>query len=206
MIDFTTLAAMGTAFFVVAASPGPGNLASATVSMMHGRRIGLTFAAGLASGLMFWGLLAAMGMGAVLQSSATVLFVLKLLGGGYLLWLALQSGRSAVNRTARSNLNATDGRWYFRGLLLNLSNPKAILAWMAAFSVGLTSENGLSQLVAGMGLCILITILNATFWAILFSVEGVMSAYRKTKRNVDVVVSGLFAVAGLGMIRSAFSR
>jgi len=91
VIDLTAMIAMGTAFFVVAASPGPGNLAGATVAMMHGRRIGLTFAAGLASGLIFWGLLAAMGMGAVLQSSATALFAFKLLGGAYLLWLALQS-------------------------------------------------------------------------------------------------------------------
>jgi len=206
MIDLTALAAMGTAFFVVTASPGPGNLAGATVAMTHGRRIGLAFAAGLASGLIFWGLLAAMGMGAVLQSSATVLFVLKLLGGAYLLWLALQSGRSALNRTVPPRPDATGGRWYFRGLLLNLSNPKAILAWIAAFSVGMTTENGLSQLAAGMALCVVITILNATFWAMLFSVGGVMSTYRRVRRKVDIVVSGLFVVAGFGMLKSAFAR
>lgn len=206
MIDLTALAAMGTAFFVVAASSGPGNLAGATVAMMHGRKTGLTFAGGLASGLIFWGLLAALGMGAVLQSSATALFVLKLLGGAYLLWLALQSGRSAAKRAAPLPPGATGGRWFFRGLILNLSNPKAILAWMAAFSVGLTAENGLGQLVVGMGLCILITVANATFWAMLFSVGGMMAAYRKARRKVDVAVSGLFTIAGLGMIRSAFSR
>ncbi|PHQ99879.1 MAG: lysine transporter LysE [Marinosulfonomonas sp.] len=206
MIDCTALAAVGTAFFVVAASPGPGNLASASVSMAHGRRIGLTFAAGLASGLIFWGFLAAMGMGAILQSSATALFVLKLLGGAYLLWLALQSGRRSVKRIVHSSPDAAAGRWYVRGLILNLSNPKAVLAWMAAFSVGLDTENGSGTLIAAMGLCITITILNATFWAMLFSVKGMMTAYRKAQRRVDAVVSGLLAVAGASMIRSAFAR
>jgi threonine efflux protein len=206
MIDITALIAMGTAFFVVTASPGPGNLAGATIAMTHGRRVGLIFAAGLASGLVFWGLLAAMGMGAVLQSSANALFVLKLLGGGYLLWLALQSGRMAANRSMKPPAAVTGGRWYFRGLILNLSNPKAILAWMAAFSVGLTTENGLNQLIAGMVLCILITLLNASFWALLFSVQGMMTAYQRTRRKVDAVVAGFFTIAGLGMIRSAFAR
>jgi len=81
VIDFTNLAAVGLAFVVVAASPGPANLAAATVALTHGRKTGLIFAIGLTLGLSFWGILAAMGMGAVLQGSATVLFVLKLLGG-----------------------------------------------------------------------------------------------------------------------------
>jgi len=205
VIDFTALTAVGMAFFIVAASPGPGNLAGAAVAMTHGRRVGLTFAAGLASGLIFWGLLAAMGMGAVLQSSAQALFFLKLLGGGYLLWLALQSGRSS-KRIARPSFEVAGGRWYLRGLLLNISNPKAVLAWMAAFSVGLDTSTGLGMLVAAMVLCIAITLANASFWALLFSLKGMMAVYRKTRRRVDAVLCGIFTLAGLGMIRSAFAR
>jgi len=206
MIDFTALVAIGTAFFVVTASPGPGNLAGATVAMTNGRRIGLTFAAGLASGLTFWGLLAALGMGAILQSSANALFALKLLGGGYLLWLAVQSGRSAVRRGPQVALDVASGRWYIRGLILNLSNPKAVLAWLAAFSVGLDTANGMGTLIAAMGLCITIVIVNATFWAMLFSSKGMMAAYERSRRWVDGVVAGMFAVAGFGMLRSAFAR
>ncbi len=206
MIDLTALAAVGTAFFVVAASPGPGNLAGAAVAMTHGRRVGLIFASGLASGLIFWGLLAAMGMGVVLQSSARALFFLKFLGGGYLLWLALQSGRSSMSRAVRPSFEVAGGRWYLRGLLLNISNPKAVLAWMAAFSVGLDTSTGLGMLVASMVLCIAITLVNASFWALLFSLKGMMAVYRKARRRVDAVLCGIFTLAGLGMIRSAFAR
>ncbi|MCF6233117.1 MAG: LysE family translocator [Rhodobacteraceae bacterium] len=206
MIDLGALTAIGVAFFVVAASPGPGNLAGATVAMTHGRRVGLTFAAGLATGLAFWGLVAAMGMGAILQSSATALFVLKLAGGVYLLWLAALSARSSLSRTARAAVIVTGGRWYVRGLLLNLSNPKAVLAWMAAFSVGLDPANGPGTLIAAMVLCFAITALNATFWAVAFSFGGMMRAYRAVRRRVDAVVAGLFAIAGFGLIRSAFAR
>ncbi len=147
-----------------------------------------------------------MGMGALLKGSATALFILKLLGGGYLLWLALLSGRAALNQTMRPALPVTGGRWYFRGLLLNLSNPKAILAWLAAFSVGIDASDDLKTLTAAMAMCIAITLVNATFWAMVFSLAGVMEAYRKTRRRVDAAVAGLFAIAGLAMIRSAFAR
>lgn len=55
MIDFGTLLTVGLAFWVVAASPGPANIANASVAMQHGRKSSLIFGAGLSVGLMFWG-------------------------------------------------------------------------------------------------------------------------------------------------------
>ena len=49
------LGAIALAFLVVAASPGPANLACASVAMARGRRDGLRIAAGLAIGLALWG-------------------------------------------------------------------------------------------------------------------------------------------------------
>lgn len=206
MTDLTTLAAIGAAFVVVAASPGPANLATATVAMTHGRRVGLTFALGLSCGLVFWGLLAATGMGAVLQGSAAALFVLKLLGGCYLLWLACQSGRAALRGDGGPAPRVSSGRWFVRGLVLNLSNPKAVFAWMAALSVGLDPDDDLRSVAAATALCALIGLLNATGWALLFSLDGMMAAYRRARRWIDGVVAGLFALAGLGLIRSALLR
>ena len=46
--------------------------------------------------LAFWGVVAATGMGALLQSSAYALSVVKVLGAAYLLYLAVQSARAAI--------------------------------------------------------------------------------------------------------------
>ncbi|MBL4767101.1 MAG: LysE family translocator [Rhodobacteraceae bacterium] len=208
MIDFATLATIGAAFVVVASSPGPANLACATVAMSYGRKTAMIFALGLTLGLVFWGLLAALGLGAVLQGSATVLFVLKLCGAFYLLWLAYQSGRSALSTQKQTGPELVAGRWFLRGLILNLSNPKAVFAWMAALSVGLDPNDGLGAVAAATGLCAFIGLLNATGHAWLFSIGGVMAAYRRARHWFDGVAASLFALAGLGLglIRSAFTR
>ncbi|MEM7176835.1 MAG: LysE family translocator [Pseudomonadota bacterium] len=194
------------AFLVMAASPGPANIATATVAMRFGRLRSLWFGLGLSLGLAVWGLVAATGMGAILQGSAHLLFVLKIAGGLYLLWLAVQSGRSALRGTGSEIRTAGEGRWFLRGLLLNLSNPKAVVAWMAALAMGLDAGAGSGRVAAVTGLCIAIGVANYTLYALVFSLPGVMAGYRRICRWVDAVVAGLFTIAGLGLIRSAFSR
>jgi threonine/homoserine/homoserine lactone efflux protein len=206
MIDATTLLAIGLAFFVVAVSPGPANISNAAIAMSHGRRKSLTYATGLSCGLGVWGVVAATGMGAVLQGSVHVLIGMKLFGGAYLLWLAYQSGRSAM-RTQSSDVAAvSQGRWFLRGLALNLSNPKSVIAWMAALAVGLDPGDGVGALIVATALCIGLGFVNNWLYSIVFSMTGMMAVYRRTRRSVDGVVAGLFAIAGLGLIRSAVAR
>ena len=100
MIDWTGLASIFFAFFVVAASPGPATLTVSAVSAASGRKSGLIFGTGLSIGLAFWGLVAATGLGAVLQASTHLLVAQKIAGGIYLLWLAFGSARSALRATA----------------------------------------------------------------------------------------------------------
>lgn len=206
MIDLTSLAVTALAFFVVAVSPGPANISNAAIAMSFGRKSSLIYGAGLSTGLIFWGVVAASGMGAVLQSSFYVLMVLKILGGAYLLWLAWQSGRSAARAGQSDPAVPNQGRWFWRGVVLNLSNPKSVIAWMAALSVGLGPEDGLASVAAATSVCILAGFANNALYSMLFSVGGMMAAYRKGRRWIDGVVAGLFAVAGLGLIKSAFSR
>ncbi|GAB5448860.1 LysE family translocator [Gymnodinialimonas sp.] len=208
MSDLTTLLAIGGAFVVVASSPGPANLAAATVAMANGRRVGLVFALGLSVGLAFWGVLAAVGLGAILSQSATALLVLKILGGAYLLWLAWQSGKSAMRRGPSDASAAPQGggRWFWRGLLLNLSNPKAVFAWMAALSVGLDPSDGTGAVIGATVMCAVIGLINATGHAWVFSFPGIMARYRRARRWIDGTVAALFAGAGFGLIRSALAR
>ena len=194
------------AFFIVTISPGPANIALATVSMQHGRQKGMRFGLGLALGLALWGVVAATGLGVVLQTSAIALTVLKVFGAVYLLWLAYQSAKSATQATTAGK-NATDnGKWFYRGLLLNLSNPKAVVAWMAALSMGLGADNNLMQLIALTVCCMALGILNYLGHAFAFSITGVMATYRAFRRWIDGVVAGLFALAGFGLLRSGLSR
>lgn len=208
MSDAAALAAIAGAFVIVASSPGPANLAAATVAMAQGRRTGMIFALGLSAGLWVWGLLAATGLGAVLQTSATVLGVLKVLGGLYLLWLAFGSARAAARPAsgAAPAMPVPGGRWFWRGLALNLTNPKAVFAWMAALSVGLDRQNDLAMIALATAICGLIALLNAMGHVWLFSFPGAMAAYRRARAWIEGTAAVLFSLAGLGLIRSALAR
>ena len=98
------------------------------------------------------------------------------------------------------------GKWFWRGVVLNLSNPKAVFAWMAALAVGLNPDDGATAVIAATGLCALIGLLNATGHAWVFSFPGVMARYRRARRWIDGTVAALFAGAGIGLIRTAVAR
>ena len=204
MSELPNIVVIALAFLIIAVSPGPANIATATLSMRYGRGVGLRFGLGLAAGLAFWGIVAATGMGALLQGSIYFLTALKVFGGLYLLWLAVQSARSAVRHGKEAAEGNAAGRWFRRGLLLNLSNPKAVLAWMAALSMG--AESGGHMVATATALCMLIGLANYMFYAVVFSLGGAMMAYQRLKRLLDGAVAGLFAMAGFGLLRSAFTR
>jgi len=206
LVEFENIIAIALAFFIVTVSPGPANIAVATVSMSSGRKNGLLFGLGLSVGLGFWGIVAATGMGVILQSTASLLTIFKVLGGLYLLWLAVQSGRSVMRKAGNVASPVDQGRWFWRGLILNLSNPKAVVAWMAALSMGLGEEGNTSIVVGATLICTMLGFVNYAGYAMAFSRSGFMTGYKRLRRWIDGVVAGLFAVAGIGLLRSAFTR
>ncbi|WP_306112707.1 MULTISPECIES: LysE family translocator [unclassified Roseovarius] len=206
MVDATTLIAVGVAFWVIAASPGPANISNAAIAMRYGRRASVIYGLGLSVALVFWGVLAATGMGAVLQASAWLLVVLKLLGGGYLLWLAWQSGRSALRTRDTAVAEIGAGRWFWRGVILNLSNPKSVIAWMAALSMGLNPSDTVVSVLVTTLVCVAVAFLNNLSYSLLFSMGGMMALYRRGRRWIEGATAALFATGGLALIRSAVSR
>lgn len=211
-MDLSALLTIAMAFFVAAASPGPATLALASVAMGSGRKSGLLFGVGLAVGLGVWGIVAAIGLGSVLQASNYALTALKLLGGAYLLWLAWLSARSASRPSDHVTSdgvgavkdNITHGFW--RGLILNLSNPKAVFAWMAALSVGLGSGSNVAHVAIATVTCMMLGLAIYAAYALVFSTSGAMTVYARARRWIEGVIAGLFAIAGLGLIRSAFVK
>ena len=205
-MDLSALLPIFAAFFVVAVSPGPANIAVATIAMSRGRTAAMRFGMGLGTGLAFWAIIAATGLGAVLQGSAIALTVLKLFGGCYLLWLAYKSCKSAAAPAPQAATQTGTDKWFVRGLFLNLSNPKAVVAWMAALSMGMGQGGSWTTLGVATLVCVGLGYANYAGHALAFSVGGFMAAYARARRWIDGTVAAFFAVAGFGLIRSALAR
>ena len=76
-------------------SPGPAVFAIIGTSMTHGRKAGLTISLGIFAGSFTWACAATLGLAALLQTYAIALEVLKILGGLYLIYLAIKAFRAA---------------------------------------------------------------------------------------------------------------
>lgn len=119
-------------------TPGPDVLFIVSHALKSGVRAGLVAALGIVSGCFVHVVTAALGVGALLATSATAFTLLKWVGGGYLVWMGLRLLRSRpdASRVVPAALvpdeTAADlRRVYLRGFLNNVLNPKVALFFLA---------------------------------------------------------------------------
>ncbi len=131
VLAFTLLAALMTV------SPGADTLLVVRNVLRGGRRDGVVTAFGICSGLYVHALLSALGISVLLLHSATAYTALKIAGAVYLVWLGLQSLRSAAaelpQATAASAQAARVPSWrsWREGFITNVLNPKVIVFYLA---------------------------------------------------------------------------
>lgn len=124
-------------------TPGPNMAWLALLAATAGRATGWAAVAGIGLGLAIQGVLAAMGLAAVLTAWPVAYATLHAVGVGYLLWLALESWRDARNPAHHLPGGGEDGPTGFRrGLVTNLLNPKAALFYIMVLPDFLPSEAG----------------------------------------------------------------
>ncbi|RII83517.1 LysE family translocator [Neopusillimonas maritima] len=117
---------------LLALSPGPDNLFVLMQSAMWGKNAGMAVVLGLCTGLIGHTVAVAVGLAAVFAASETAFLVLKLAGAAYLLYLAWGAFRAPVS-TAPETRPPALSHWalYRRGIIMNLTNPKVSLFFLA---------------------------------------------------------------------------
>ena len=123
--------------FVLNATPGVDMMITASRTLQYGLRGGLATALGVNAGCIVHTLAAAFGLAALLSASATAFALVKWVGAGYLLWLAVgmlrgaAAGSAAVPATARPEVAAGGVALFRQGLFTNVLNPKIALFFLA---------------------------------------------------------------------------
>jgi threonine/homoserine/homoserine lactone efflux protein len=120
---------------LIAASPGPSTMLIIRQSL-HSRRAGFLTVLGNESGVFVWGVVAALGLTALLAASQLAYDVLRIVGAvtlivfGVRTLLAARRGGAGEEQAVQGP--ARSGRASYRaGLLLNLANPKAAVFAMS---------------------------------------------------------------------------
>ncbi|PLC50145.1 threonine transporter RhtB [Pollutimonas subterranea] len=117
---------------LLALTPGPDNLFVLMQSALWGRGSGMLVVLGLCTGLIGHTVAVTAGLAAVFATSEAAFTVLKLAGAVYLLYLAWGALRAPGGVDAQAKpVRQSKGQLYRRGILMNLTNPKVSLFFLA---------------------------------------------------------------------------
>jgi threonine/homoserine/homoserine lactone efflux protein len=131
------------ASFLLGLAPGPDNIFVMTQSALYGRRSGLLVTVGLCTGLVVHTSAVAFGVAAVIRASATAFAALKIVGACYLLYLAWHAFRAPASGADGAEAAAVTGpRLYARGIVMNVTNPKVSIFFLAFLPQFVVPESG----------------------------------------------------------------
>jgi threonine/homoserine/homoserine lactone efflux protein len=120
------------AALVLLVIPGPAVFYILGRSIGQGRGAGLVSALGISVGCLFHTAAAAVGLSALLMSSAVAFSAVKYLGAAYLIYLGIQKLRNEEAAEFSGNIRPVKlSRIFAQGIVVNVLNPKAALFFLA---------------------------------------------------------------------------
>jgi threonine/homoserine/homoserine lactone efflux protein len=195
---------------VVILAPGPDTVIVTKNALIHGRRAALGSAVGVNTGLLIWTTAAALGVAAVIRSSAVAFDVLKVAGAVYLVWLGVQALLAARRRTAIVDGEARSGRdagWapgFRQGLLSDLGNPKIAVFFTTLLPQFVSSHHPVLLPYLGLGV-IFVTI--TLVWLCFYALLAVQLSDLLTRPSVKAALDRISGIVLIGLgVRIALER
>ncbi len=134
----------GLAALIMVISPGPNMIYLISRSLSHGKSAGIISLFGVMCGFLFHILMVSFGLTAIFFAIPYAFLVVKVLGVGYLLYLAYHSIKSE-NRVFNANMNLKPDKplkLFNIGLMTNILNPKMAIFYLSFFPQFIRPENG----------------------------------------------------------------
>ncbi|MCD8338995.1 MAG: LysE family translocator [Burkholderiales bacterium] len=134
---FEQWVAFAIASIIISLAPGPDNIFVLMQSVIYGRTAGFKIISGLCSGLLIHTFLVTIGVSALIRASPSAFLILKIAGAAYLVYLAVLAWKapaaSLEEKTGVTKKPMTFWTWWRRGFIMNLTNPKVIVFFLAFF-------------------------------------------------------------------------
>lgn len=212
MPDASTFALFVAAALVFLIVPGPSVMYIVARSVEGGRVAGLLSMLGVQAGALVHVAFAALGISAILASSAAAFSVVKLLGAAYLVWLGLKRILAHDEEDYEANVESESlSRLFSQGMIVNVLNPKTALFFLAFLPQFVDASRGAawSQIVSlGVAFVILAACTDGLY-ALLSGTAGdwlrrqnASPRFRKATRYVSgsvyIALGAITAVSGSG--------
>ena len=184
-------------------SPGPDLLFVLSRTLSGGRRVGVASVCGVCSGALVHVAAAALGISAIMATSALAFAVVKYVGAAYLLYLGAQALRSA-GATASFNLEAAPqvSVWqaYRQGILVDVLNPKAAIFFMAFLPQFVRPDHGavaLQLVILGVLVVLVAVVVECAMVLLAARASSALRSNRRLSLWLDRVLGSV--LIGLGI-------
>ena len=203
-LDVSVLPAYLTAVLLICIAPGPDMAYMVATGIGGGRSAATRAALGVTVGVVVYAVAVAAGLGALVGRHPGVLTLLESFGAVYLGWLAYGTFQDALHTHANTNdADTASTGWFRRGLIVNLTNPKVLLFFLAFLPqfLGHSHHPSLQLLMLGLlfqaiGLVVDLTIgwTAGGFRDKVLARPGVLRAMTYTSAGVFVVLAVMVSV------------
>ena len=205
MSHLIVLATVFSIFIPAMMLPGPDFIAVVRSSMIRGTRAGLLTTLGVSLGLGFYATLSLVGLAAILVEYQWLTWVVRILGGGYLVYLGVrlllsrrqpvEIAASEIAAEAVGDATKTPHPVVF-GFLVTMTNPKAIVLFASVFATSVTASTPAWL----MALMVVLVIASAALWYALVSVfmssSAVVGRFRGAQHWIERVAGVCFVAIG----------
>ncbi|UCZ73635.1 threonine export protein RhtC [Dickeya zeae] len=189
-------------------SPGPDFFFVSQTAISRSRREALMGVLGITLGVLVWAAIALLGLHLLLERMAWLHRIVTVGGGLYLCWMGWQLLRSALRQRAHQEDGTVEvalpqrGKTFMRGLLTNLSNPKALIYFGSVFSLFVGDDVGAAARWGLFTLISLETLLWFSVVALVFALPVMRRGYQRLAKWVDGLAGALFTGFGIHLIIS----
>lgn len=183
---------------VSVASPGPGVALLLGIALSQGRARAVAASFGIAAGAACLALATTQGLGLLMERVAWLSTVIRLAGICYLLWLAVKAWRRAIEppsiAIAHVDRPASGlSRAFAAGYLMQITNPKAIVFWLAIATVGATNGAPMPVLATFIAGAFALSLAGHGAYAVLLSSSPFRLAYDHARRWIEAAIGTFLA-------------
>ena len=194
---------------IALASPGPDFFFVSQTAASRSRKEAMMGVIGITLGVAVWAAVALMGLHLILQKMAWLHQIITVGGGLYLCWMGWQLLKSARSKKQDGGAETdvavalpTRGRTFMRGLLTNLSNPKAVVYFGSVFSMFVGDSVSGGERSAIFLLIVIETLAWFSLVAMVFALPKMRRGYQRLAKWIDGFAGALFAGFGIHLIIS----
>lgn len=194
------------ASFALNIAPGPDLLFIFTKTVSGGKKVGIAASLGVCTGALFHVVIAAVGLSAILFTSAIAFTFVKIIGVTYLLYLAYQAFTTAgisfeIDKKKATQIHSESAFQAFKqGVLIDILNPKVAIFFMAFLPQFLREGHGSNSyqlLLLGSIVILIAIIVEAVFVLFASKISHQFRENPKYNQWLNRVVGTVFIALGI---------